>query len=139
MRTRSTRLRTLAAVATAVVALTGCGGGEEEPSVSFEQLEDGAAVRSPVAVEMAAQGVTVEPAANGVNEGSGHFDLAIDADCVRPGDTIPDDDAHQHFSDGATTAELDLSPGQHTLCLQFATGDHVATALTDEISITVLE
>lgn len=57
----------------------------------------------------------------------------------RGGKTIPKDDQHQHFGDGSTEAELELEPGEHTLCLQFADGAHVATGLTDEVTVTVTE
>lgn len=121
------------------LALAGCGGGDDAASVSFERPSDGDTVETPVTVEMAAEGVTVEPADAGVNDGAGHFHVMIDAECVEPGEVIPKDDTHLHFGDGSTTAELELEPGQHTLCLQFATGDHVASGLTDTITVTVIE
>ncbi len=56
---------------------------------------------------------------------------------VTPGETIPADDAHVHYGDGATAAQLELSPGEHTLCLQAGDGTHTALDLTDEITFTV--
>ena len=38
---------------------------------------------------------------------------------------IPADEKHLHFGQGQTETVLDLPVGQHTLVLQFATGDHV--------------
>lgn len=139
-----------------ILVLTGCGGGDEgddaatgtgteasgsapsaEGSVSFESPADGDTVSSPVTLEMVAEGVTVEPADAGVNEGAGHLHAIVDSGCVPAGEAIPKDDSHVHFGDGSTTAELELEPGEHTLCLQLADGDHVATDITDEITITV--
>ncbi|WP_114594048.1 DUF4399 domain-containing protein [Euzebya pacifica] len=39
--------------------------------------------------------------------------------------------------DGSTSAELELEPGEHTLCLQDGDGEHTALDLTDEITVTV--
>lgn len=94
---------------------------------------------SPVQVEMEAQGITIEPAEAGVNEGAGHFHIMVDTDCVAPGEIIPDDDQHRHFGNGATSAELELEPGEHTLCLQLGDGAHEAREPTHEITVTVAE
>lgn len=132
------RIPTFAVAAVAVVALAACGGGGGDgTSVSFESPADGAEVASPVQVEMAAEGVTIEPAAEGVNEGAGHFHIVIDAACVPAGEVIPNDDQHRHFGDGSTETELELEPGEHTLCLQVGNGAHEAVGPTDEITITV--
>lgn len=136
---RNHAYRAAAVVAVLGLGLAACDVDEPGPSVSFEQPETGATVDSPVTVEMAAEGVTVEPAANGVNEGAGHFHVIIDGGCVETGQVIPNDDTHLHFGDGATSAEIELEPGDHELCLQFAGGDHVASALTDTISVRVAD
>lgn len=98
---------------------------------------DGDVVTSPVAVEMEAIDLDIEPAANGVGEGRGHFHVMIDAPCVEARLTVPQDRQHVHFGQGQTTATLDLDPGIHFLCLQAADGNHTALPLTDEITITV--
>jgi hypothetical protein len=90
----------------------------DEPQVSFQNLEDGQRVASPVSVVMEAENFTIEPA----------------------GELIPKDDNHRHFGDGSTIADLELASGEHTLCLQAADGAHVALqgdGLTHEISLTV--
>lgn len=111
---------------------------EAEASVEFVQPTDGASVTSPVQVTMAATNFTIEPAGDGtVKEGSGHFHIMIDSDCVAPGETIPSDDTHQHYGTGATEAELELAPGSHTLCLQAGDAAHTALDLTDTITIEV--
>jgi uncharacterized protein DUF4399 len=105
--------------------------------VSIASPEDGATVESPFGVSMEADGFTIEPAGE-VREGTGHFHLMVDAGCVAPGQEIPEDGSHVHFGDGATEADLDLPPGEHTLCLQAGDGAHTALDLTDEITITVV-
>jgi hypothetical protein len=117
------------------VVLTTCAGG---PSVSIAAPEDGATVESPFSVSMEADGFTIEPAGD-VRQGAGHFHLMVDASCVPRGQTIPEDGNHLHFGDGSTQTELDLPPGEHTLCLQAGDGGHAALELTDEITVTVAE
>ena len=63
--------------------------------------------------------------------------VMIDVGCVDVGETIPSDESHVHFGDGSTSADLDLSPGEHSLCLQAGDAEHVALDLTDEITVTV--
>ena len=134
-----------------LVALAACGGddagdaasggdaasnGEGAASVSFAEPDDGATVDSPVHVEFEAEGIEIEEA-GAVNEGAGHFHVMVDTPCVGEGETIPNDDAHLHFGDASEEAELELEPGEHTLCLQVGDGAHNALSPTDEITITV--
>lgn len=113
----------------------GCSGGGGA-SVSIDSPEDGATVQSPVQVQVAADGFTVEPAGE-AREGAGHLHLMVDTGCLAPGETIPEDESHRHFADGTTQTELDLPAGEHTLCLQAGDGVHTALDLTDEITVTV--
>ena len=99
--------------------------------------EDGATVQSPFTVGMEAEGLTIEPAGE-ARDGAGHFHLMVDTDCVAPGQVIPEDEGHLHYGDGATEAELNLSAGEHSLCLQAGDGAHTALGLTDEVTITVV-
>lgn len=111
----------------------------QEASVSFASPEDGAEVTSPVRVAMEAAGITIEPAGE-VREGGGHFHVMVDVGCVEPGETVPGDtEGYHHFGKAQTEAELELDPGDHTLCLQVGDGAHTALDLTDEITITVAE
>lgn len=120
------------------LALAACSSGGGEQSVSFEGIEDGAEVTSPVTVGFAAEGFTIEPAGDGtINEDAGHMHVMVDTECVEVGEVIPSDDTHIHYGDGSTETELELEPGEHTLCLQAGNGAHEALDLTDEITITV--
>lgn len=154
---RGTGARWLRRSAFGVVAVAvvlggaGCGDDDDdatpvstteasEPTASVELVapEDGAEVTSPVHVEMAAEGFTIEPASAGVNEGAGHFHVMVDVGCVEPGEAVPvDTPGYNHFGMAQTEADLELTPGEHTLCLQAGNGAHVATDLTDEVTITV--
>jgi len=140
-----------------LVMLAACGGGdEEEPtdeptdvptmeestttpaaSAAFLSPADGATVTSPVMVQMEAIGVAIEPAADGVKPNSGHFHIIVDADCAPAGQVIPADATHVHFGMAQKEGELTLTPGEHTLCLQVANASHIATDVTDRITITV--
>lgn len=123
---------------TAATETTATTTPDTEASVEFVEPADGATVTSPVHVEMTATNFTIEPAGEGtVEEGSGHFHIMVDTDCVAVGQTIPSDDAHLHFGTGATEAELELAPGSHTLCLQAGDAAHTALDLTDTITIEV--
>ncbi|MDP9023540.1 MAG: DUF4399 domain-containing protein [Actinomycetota bacterium] len=139
----------------AVLMVSACGGDDEEGtqqtpgpvptaateatdevSVSFARPEDGATVTSPVRVQMQSTGILIGPVAE-AREDTGHFDIMVDVGCVTPGQEIPNDEQHLHFGDGGSTAEIELEPGEHTLCLQASTNDHIAYDATDEITITV--
>jgi hypothetical protein len=116
-----------------VLLAPSCAAGA---SVSIASPEDGATVESPFTVSMEADGFAIEPAGE-VRKDAGHFHLMVDANCVARGETIPEDANHLHLGDGSMETEVDLPPGQHTLCLQAGDGAHVALDLTDEITITV--
>lgn len=107
-----------------------------EASISFAAPADGDTVSSPVTVEMEASGVTIEEAGE-LHEGAGHFHVMVDTECVAEGEVIPEDESHIHYGDASTETEIELEPGEHTLCLQIGDGAHTATNLTDEITVTV--
>jgi hypothetical protein len=107
--------------------------------VFFTSPADKATVSSPVKATMGAESFTIEPAGE-VKPGAGHLHIMVDTDCVAAGQAVPKDDTHLHFGKGQTDAELKLSPGTHTLCLQAGDGAHVAVAgegMTQKITITV--
>lgn len=94
-----------------------------EGKVFFVNLKDGDKVKSPVKVEMGVEGMEVEPAGP-LNVGKGHHHIVIDGEFVKKGDAVPADDTHIHYGQGQTETELELTPGTHTLTLQFADGVH---------------
>ncbi|QLD87799.1 DUF4399 domain-containing protein [Natronomonas salina] len=109
----------------------------EEASVSFAAPEDGATVQSPVAVGFDASENLQAEEAGELGQTGGHFHVMVDAEAVAVGEEIPNDDAHRHFGDGSTEAELELESGEHDLVLQMGDGEHLALPETDEISVTV--
>lgn len=95
-----------------------------DANVFFRNIKDGETVSSPLKVEMGVTGMTVD-SAGVVKAGSGHHHILIDAgDSLPAGTVVPADAQHLHFGNAQTEAELDLSPGKHTLTLQFADGLH---------------
>ena len=88
---------------------------------------------------MSATGLVVEPS-GAINEGAGHFHILVDTDFVAAGQIIPTDEQHLHYGKGQLTASLELTPGEHTLRLQFADGAHTALegdAYRDQITVVV--
>jgi hypothetical protein len=124
------------------LSLAACGKkADTTREVWFGNLEDGQIVTSPFVVEMKARNLVVEPAAAGIRDGHGHFHILIDVPLPEAPDPIPFDEQHLHFGGGDTVTTLNLPPGEHTLTLQFAKGDHVpyAPQIARTIRITVVE
>jgi len=109
-----------------------------EPYISFHEPLDGAIVSSPFDVRMNAEDLVVEPAGE-VKAYSGHHHIIIDGTLIPAGITVPKDDQHKHFGKGQTETKLTLTPGEHTLTLQFADGMHTSygARLSQTIKITV--
>lgn len=110
----------------------------ENAKVYFSNLKDGDKVSSPVKVEMGVEGMTVHPAGE-IIEGTGHHHIIIDGSPVASEAVVPADEKHIHFGGGQTQTEVELTPGAHTLTLQFADGLHrsYGDQMSATISITV--
>ncbi len=122
-----------------LAACSSSGGDEPEARVFFTNISDGDTVDSPVTVQWSAENFTIEPAGE-VKAGAGHLHIMVDADCVAAGQIVPADDNHLHYGKAQTEATLELTPGEHTLCLQAADGVHTALAgdgLVQVVRITV--
>lgn len=155
----------LGITAATTVGLAGCGGstseetltGTPEPmesteedgeymngvssdaSVSFAVPMDGAELTSPyLQWQATADGVTIEESGE-VNEGAGHYHIMVDTEAVTPGETIPDDESHIHYGTGQRDGVLELEPGDHTLRLQVADGEHTAMGVTDTVEVRVAD
>lgn len=107
-------------VALLIAFMTSCGSSD---GVYFENLMDGQEVSSTVLVEMGVKGMEIEPAGE-VNKDKGHHHIIIDGGFMKTGETIPADATHIHYGKGQTEATIELTPGQHTITLQFANGLH---------------
>lgn len=104
-------------------ALLLAAGVARAEGVSFVEPKDGATVQSPVHVKFAVDGMKVAPAGT-VTEGTGHHHLLIDSPPVPKGTVIPANDKSLHYGKGQTEAGVPLSPGDHTLTMQFGDGVH---------------
>jgi len=91
--------------------------------VFFENLQSGDQVTSPLTLQFGVEGMEVEPAGELV-QGTGHHHLLIDRGFHERGTVVPADSVNIHYGDGSTSATIDLSPGEHTLTMQFADGYH---------------
>jgi Domain of unknown function (DUF4399) len=93
-------------------------------AVSFSNLKNGYAVRSPFWVEFGVRGMGVVPAGN-AHDKAGHHHILIDrALPTNHREKIPFDDSHRHFGKGQTGTTIELPPGKHTLRLLFADHEH---------------
>lgn len=96
-----------------------------QPHVFFVEPLAGATVPITFTVNMSATGLIIEPAGE-VHEGAGHLHILVDSDFIPAGEAIPKDEQHLHYGKGQITTTLALTPGEHTLHLQFANGAHIA-------------
>ena len=107
--------------------------------VYFANLKDGQTVTSPVKVQMATEGLSVDTANGKIKPASGHHHILIDMDSIATGTVIPKDSVHLHFGNAQTSAEVKLSPGKHSLTLQFADALHrsYGSRLTSKVTLNV--
>ncbi|WP_422005614.1 DUF4399 domain-containing protein [Roseivirga pacifica] len=103
-----------------IAVVSSCG---QKEGVYFENLKDGQEVGTSVLVKMGVAGMEIEPAGE-VTKGKGHHHIIIDDNWVKTGEVVPADKTHIHFGKGQTETTLELTPGEHTLTLQFANGLH---------------
>jgi hypothetical protein len=108
-------------------------------AVTISSPANGAMVASPVLVCMEVQGITVEPAKNGVNDGKGHHHILVDAPLPDLSKPVGKDATHIHMGDGSTCKALTLAAGNHVIRTVFAKGNHVPydPALTATVVVTV--
>ncbi|MEO5999631.1 MAG: DUF4399 domain-containing protein [Chitinophagaceae bacterium] len=107
--------------------------------VYFKNIKNGQTVSSPVKLEFGADGIEVDTAGV-ITAGKGHHHLLIDAgDSTEAGIVVGKDSTHIHYGKGQKEATIQLTPGKHTLALQFADGIHRSYGgkLSSSVSITV--
>jgi len=108
--------------------------------VFFVSPNDNSEVSAQLKVIMGVVGKSVRPAGEDLaDQTSGHHHLIIDGKSIAKGEVIPADEKHIHFGKGQTETEVTLTPGPHTLTLQFADGAHrsYGEELSATISVTV--
>ncbi len=108
--------------------------------VFFRNLKDGDTVTSPFKVEMGVEGMEVEPAGE-LAKNKGHHHILINHPANEKGAVVAADSTHIHFGKGQTETELDLTPGDYMLTLQFADGFHrsYGEKMSKSIRITVAD
>ena len=109
--------------------------------VFFVNLKDGQTVTSPLKFEMGVENLKVDTANGKLLPESGHHHLLVDIDSIETGKVVPPTDSvrHLHFGKAQTTGEIKLTPGKHTLVLQFADAMHrsYGSKLTSRITVDV--
>eukprot|EP00197_Chlamydomonas_leiostraca_P011157 CAMPEP_0202861732 /NCGR_PEP_ID=MMETSP1391-20130828/3034_1 /ASSEMBLY_ACC=CAM_ASM_000867 /TAXON_ID=1034604 /ORGANISM="Chlamydomonas leiostraca, Strain SAG 11-49" /LENGTH=163 /DNA_ID=CAMNT_0049541163 /DNA_START=23 /DNA_END=514 /DNA_ORIENTATION=- len=92
-------------------------------SVDFASIPKGP-VESPLHLDFKVDGYKVQPAAEGLAAGTGHFHVLIDQGAAPEGEVLPFDSTHLHYGKGQTSGDIELAPGEHKLTLQFANALH---------------
>jgi phosphate-selective porin len=93
--------------------------------VFFVSPVDGATVSTTFDMKFGQSGLTVSPAGKDVdNKMAGHFHVLVDSLFFPAGQVIPADATHVHYGKAQMGGSLTLTPGAHTLTLQFADGAH---------------
>lgn len=109
--------------------------------VFFVNLKDGQTVTSPLKFEMGVENLKVDTANGILLPESGHHHLLVDIDSIETGKVVPPTDSvrHLHFGKAQTAGEIKLTPGKHTLVLQFADAMHrsYGSKLTSKITVDV--
>ena len=93
---------------------------------------------SPLKIEMGVKGMSVGKAGD-LKSGEGHHHIIVDGEAVKEGEVVLKDEAHLHYGNAQTEAELSLAPGPHTLTLQFADGAHrsYGPSMSSTVHVTV--
>lgn len=109
--------------------------------VYFGNLKDGQVVSSPLKVEMMVDAMHVDTANGKIKPASGHHHILVDIDSIPTGTIVPPNDSvhHYHFGKAQTSGEIKLTPGKHTIVLQFADALHrsYGSRLTSKITVDV--
>jgi hypothetical protein len=118
-----------------------------EQHVLFPNLKDGQEIKLPFIVKFGVEGMEVEPAM-GVVANKGHHHLLVDQGPVKANTMVPmqkEAEGYFHFGKGQLQDTLNikkypmLTPGKHTLRLQFANGLHMSygPAMSTQVNIIV--
>lgn len=100
---------------------------KSDTEVFFVNLSNNSKVPATFLVQFGVRGMEVKPAGQDIeNRHVGHHHILIDnlAGEIPEGQVVPMDAKNIHYGKGQTEGVLELSPGKHTLTLQFADGVH---------------
>jgi len=110
-------------------------------AVYFVDLKEGATLPTKPTIHFGLRNMGVAPAGL-AKENSGHHHLIIDAPLPSFDRPIPNDFNHLHFGAGQTEAEVNLTPGKHTLQLLLGDKDHIPhnpPVFSERITINVVD
>jgi hypothetical protein len=126
-------------MADSTAAVTPVPAIPEGAKVFFVNLKDGQKIKSPFKVQMGVSGIALDTAGS-IKPASGHHHILIDAgDSFPAGEVVPKDSTHLHFGNAQKEAELKLTPGEHTITMQYADGIHrsYGSKLAASVKVTV--
>ncbi len=109
--------------------------------VYFIDPKDGATISTKTTIHFGLKNMGVAPAGSD-RPNSGHHHLLIDTEVPPLNKPIPNDFNHLHFGGGQTEAEVELTPGEHTLQLLLGDKKHIPfnpPIMSDRIKVTVVD
>ena len=109
--------------------------------VYFIDPKDGATIQTKTIIHFGLRNMGVAPAGSD-RPNSGHHHLLIDTELPPLNKPIPNDFNHLHFGGGQTEAEVELTPGEHTLQLLLGDKKHIPhnpPVMSDRIKVTVVD
>ncbi len=96
-----------------------------DAKVMFVWPLEGSKVPPTFDVIFGVSGMTVTPAGEAIDDRTkGHHHIIIDGKPIPAGTVVPADEKNIHYGKGQTQTQLTLTPGKHTLTMQFADGAH---------------
>jgi len=135
----------LICVATSGIAYSQTTGGPTPSpagaAVYFIDLKTGATLPPKATIHFGLRGMGVAPAGSD-RENSGHHHLLVDSEPPPLDQPIPNDFNHLHFGAGQTEAEVNLTPGEHTLQLLLGDKAHIPHSpplMSERIRVRVVE
>jgi hypothetical protein len=109
--------------------------------VYFIWPDEGSKVPENFDVVFGLEGMEVSPAGTKLDDATqGHHHLILDGKAIPYGSAVPADAQHLHFGKGQVQTTVKMTPGKHTLTMQFADGAHrsFGPALSTTINVEVV-
>lgn len=112
-----------------ILSSLACTKSKEEPSVFFVTPKNNEVVKNELLVEFGVHGKKLSKAGTKITDPKfGHHHILIDhkKGYIEKGHIVPMDNNHIHYGKGESSGWLKLTPGRHTISLQFANGAHIS-------------
>lgn len=131
-------MKSIISIVVLFLSITTFAKGAPAKKIFFVEPKDGAVVTSPLKIKMGVKGMKVcEANIETKDKKCGHHHLLIDKAAIPAGQVVPKDEMHLHYGKKQTDAEIALTPGKHTLTLQFADFAHLSYGEEHSAAITV--